>query len=63
MPQKDPITTLREDMDRLRGRLFQTVESWGRPEKQETAMKGVIRQVTYDSQRELEAALRRGGHQ
>lgn len=59
---KDPITSVRTDMDRLRGRLFETVESWGRPEKQENAMKAVIRRVTYDAQSNLEASLREEGH-
>lgn len=57
----DPIETMRKDMNRLRGKLFQVVESWGRPEKQELAMKGVIRSVTYEAQADLESNLRAGG--
>jgi hypothetical protein len=55
----DPITVLREDMNRLRGRLFQLVEAAGLDEKQEQALKGCIRTTTYDSQASLEAMLRR----
>jgi len=44
-------------MNRLRGRLFGCVEAAGLPEKQENALKGLIRQLTYDSQANLEAAL------
>ena len=46
------------DMNRLRGRLFQVVESAGLPAKQESALKGVIRSTTYDAQADLESALR-----
>jgi hypothetical protein len=52
------IEQLREDMNRLRGRLFQSIEAVGLPEKQENAMKGVIRSTTYDAQANVEAALR-----
>lgn len=61
MPEKDPIKTVRDDMNRLRGRLFQAVESWGRPDVQERAMKGLIRQMTYEAQANLEAMIRQGG--
>jgi hypothetical protein len=52
------IRTIRSDMDRLRGRLFELVESWGLEEKRETAMKGMVRRLTYDAQTDLEAAVR-----
>lgn len=52
------ITVLRRDMDRLRGRLFQTVEAVGLPAKQEQAFKALVRSLTYDSQADLESALR-----
>lgn len=61
MPSEDSIETMRTDMNRLRGKLFQAVESWGRPDVQERAMKGVIRQVTYEAQANLEALLRAPG--
>jgi len=51
------VGMVREDMNRLRGRLFGCVEAAGLPEKQENALKGLIRQLTYDSQANLEAAL------
>jgi hypothetical protein len=54
------IGTLRDDMNRLRGRLFQAIEAAGMPTKQETAVKALIRQLTYDAQANLEAALRHG---
>lgn len=52
------IQCVREDMNRLRGRLFGAVEAAGLPEKQENAIKGLIRQLTYDAQADLEAVLR-----
>jgi hypothetical protein len=54
-----PIDVNRVHMDRLRGRLFQTIEAVGLPSKQETAIKGLIRQLTYDAQADIESALRR----
>lgn len=54
------IATVRDDMNRLRGRLFQFVEAIGLPGKQEDAIKALIRQLTYDAQGNLEAALRDG---
>lgn len=45
-------------MNRLRGRLFQLVESWGLDAKREDAMKGCIRSETYDAEADLESALR-----
>jgi hypothetical protein len=54
----DPIQTIRDDMNRLRGRLFGAVEATGMPEKQERAFKGLIRNLTYDAQANVEAALR-----
>lgn len=53
------IAAVREDMNRLRGRLFSTVESIGLPDKQESAFKSVIRHVSYDVQANLEATIRR----
>lgn len=47
-------------MDRLRGRLFEIVESWGVGEKREQAMKGVIRSTTYDLQATLEGVVKDG---
>jgi hypothetical protein len=52
------IEELRRTMDRLRGRAFQQVEAAGLPQKQEDAVKGVIRHLTYDAQADLESALR-----
>jgi len=52
------IAVMREDMNRLRGRLFGAVEACGMPPKQENALKGLIRTLTYDVQADLEAALR-----
>lgn len=56
---RDPIDTLRDDMNRLRGRLFGAIEATGMPEKQERAIKGLIRQLTYDAQADLESTLRK----
>lgn len=49
---------MRDHMNRLRGRLFGAVEATGMPDKQENAIKGLIRQLTYEAQADLEAALR-----
>lgn len=52
----DALTTaLNEHLTRLRGRLFETVEACGFPAKQEDAAKRLIRHITYDAQREMEA--------
>lgn len=55
------IDQLREDMNRLRGRLFGAVEAAGLPDKQENALKGLVRSLTYDAQANVESALRREG--
>jgi hypothetical protein len=64
MPRLTPtdraISVLRTDMNRLRGKLFGAVEAAGLPDKQENALKGLVRQLTYDAQGNLEATLRRG---
>lgn len=58
----DPaITSMREDMNRLRGRLFGALEAVGLPDKQENAVKGLVRTLTYEIQASLEATLRGRG--
>jgi hypothetical protein len=52
------IREIRADMDRLRGRMFALIESWGPGRHRETAMKSMVRQLTYDAQGDLEAAVR-----
>jgi hypothetical protein len=52
------VEEMRAQMNRLRGRLFQAVEATGVPEKQQAAIKGLIRNVTYDAQANLEEILR-----
>lgn len=44
---------LKAEMNRLRGRLCGLIESWGLPEKREEACKGILKQITYDSQERL----------
>lgn len=61
MDRDTTIKQVRDDMNRLRGRLFGAVEATGMPEKQEDAFKGLIRQMTYDAQANLEGILRRNG--
>jgi hypothetical protein len=58
MTTEDKVTALRQHMDRLRGRLFQTVEAVGLDPKQERAFKGLIRHLTYDAQADLEQKLK-----
>jgi hypothetical protein len=52
------IAAVREDMNRLRGRLFSAIEAANLPTKQENALKGLVRHSTYDVQTALEARLR-----
>lgn len=61
MTSEKAIDSMRTDMNRLRGRLFGAIEATGMPEKQETAFKSLVRQLTYDAQANLEASLRRNG--
>jgi hypothetical protein len=61
MSTQAALEELRHGMDRLRGRLFSTIEAMGLPEKQENAAKGLIRQTSYDCQSNLEAAIRQNG--
>jgi hypothetical protein len=48
-------------MNRLRAQLFNSIEAANLPEKQEEALKDLIRGLTYDAQANLEATLRRNG--
>jgi len=61
MSQDAAIKEVREDMNRLRGRLFGAIEATGMPTKQENAFKGLVRQLTYDAQANLEGILRKNG--
>ena len=45
-------------MDRLRRQLFNAIEAANLPEKQEDALKDLIRGLTYDTQANLEAVIR-----
>jgi hypothetical protein len=49
---------VREEFNRVRGRMFQAIEAVGLPDKQERAMKGLVRSLTYDAQAGLESILR-----
>jgi hypothetical protein len=60
MSDADAIEQLRDGMNRLRGRLFQLVEACGLPDHQEHALKGCVRTTTYESQADIESALRGG---
>jgi hypothetical protein len=55
---------VRDDYDRLRGRLFELLEAMGLTVRQEQAAKRLIRSITYESQASVEAALseRNGNH-
>ncbi len=57
----EAIEQVREDFNRLRGRLFGSIEAVGLPAKQENALKGLIRVTTYDCQANLEQTLRSEG--
>jgi hypothetical protein len=43
----------------MRAHLFEACEAAGWPTRQEKGWKGVIRTITYDSQTQIESALRR----
>lgn len=58
MVVEDAIGIVRDDMNRLRGQLFGAVEAVGLPTKQENAIKGLVRRITYDAQANLESTLR-----
>ncbi|HWK25653.1 MAG TPA: hypothetical protein VNS09_03775 [Solirubrobacter sp.] len=52
------IDVNRQEGNRVRGRLFEAIEAAGLPERQENALKGVIRNVSYQHQTAVESALR-----
>jgi len=53
------IKEVRDGFNRVRGGLFSAIEAADLPLKQENALKGLIRQLTYDAQGNIEGALRR----
>jgi hypothetical protein len=55
------IAAIRNDFNRLRGRLFGSIEATGMAKKQEDAVKHLIRQQTYEAQANLESHLRKNG--
>jgi hypothetical protein len=55
---QEAITEIRESFNRLRGRLFETIECAGLPKTQEDAFKGLVRKTSYDAQADLESILR-----
>jgi hypothetical protein len=55
---EEAVRQVREHMNRLRGRLFGAVEATGMPLKQQNAVKGLIRTLTYDLQADLEETLK-----
>jgi hypothetical protein len=61
MIEQEAIDAVRTDMNRLRGRLFGAIEATGMSSKQENAIKGLIRHLTYDAQANLESIVRGNG--
>jgi hypothetical protein len=59
MTKSTAIQAVRDDMNRLRGKLFGAIEAAGLPQRQEDALKRIIRQQTYATQADVESALRR----
>ncbi len=49
---------MREEFNRFRGRMFGAIEAVGLPDKQESALKGLVRSTSYDTQTDLETILR-----
>lgn len=58
--QQAAIDALRHGFNRIRGQLFTAVEACDLPLKQENALKGLIRELTYNAQGNIEGALRGG---
>lgn len=59
-PLPPAVQEVRDEMNRLRGTLFSAVEAVGfQSRKQEDALKGLVRQITYSAQSNIEAAIRR----
>jgi hypothetical protein len=52
------IQEMRDGFNRVRGQLFSAVEACGLPDKQERALKSLIRELTYNAQSNIEGALR-----
>lgn len=46
-----------ESMNRLRGRLLGALESFGLPERQETAAKQIVKSLSYDIEKEVKELL------
>lgn len=46
-----------EEMNRLRGRLLGALESFGLPERQETAAKQLVKSLTYDAEARVKELL------
>jgi hypothetical protein len=55
---QEAIAEIRDDFNRLRGNLFGALEAAGMPQRQENAMKGLVRKLTYEAQADLESILR-----
>lgn len=53
------IQDVRDEFGRMRAHLFELIEAGGFPEQQSSGLKGLIRQITYESQASVEAAARR----
>ena len=60
MSQETAIQAVRDSMNRVRGRMFEAIEAAGLPDKQEEAIKRLIRHCTYETQADLESVLREG---
>ena len=58
MATNETIQQVRDELNRMRGHLFETVEAMALPEGQEHGAKGLIRTITYNSQANIESALR-----
>ena len=52
------LDVLNVELNRMRGKLFEVVEAVGLPEKQETAIKRLIRSQSFSSQNLIQSALR-----
>lgn len=59
---QEAITGIREDFNRLRGKLFEVIEVTGMPDQQQAAFKGIVRNLTYQAQADLESTIRQEGH-
>jgi hypothetical protein len=54
MPPAQSAPSLKEEMDRIRGRVCGLIESWNLPERQERAAISTFKALTYDTEKVIQ---------